>query len=109
MERTTGFSRSIATNNKHIHIHPTSSPSTLTKEPTQEQKEEIEVMIAPKELQIVTDEIKNDIEKQDQRKDDLMTNLSETGCGTSKTDHTSKALEDKGDEFISMDNADQKM
>ena len=69
-----------------------SKPSPSTEEPKKEKKEDI----------------KAEVEKQDQRKEYAITKLDDTSCRTPKMDDTSKELEDKEFE-LSVDSSDQKM
>lgn len=71
----------------------TSSPSI--EEPKEERKEETN--------------IKANIEKQDQRMEDVVTKSDETSCSTPRMDNTSEVLEDNGSEILSVANTDQKM
>ena len=66
-------------------------------------------MITQQELQTMTKDIKDNIEKQDQRIQHAMTKPDEIASKTSNMDHISEELEHKGTEFLSMKSVGQKI
>lgn len=55
------------------------------------------------------EDVKNDIDKQEQGKEDLMTKFEWSSMQNFRVDHTLEELEDKRVIFLSMDCIDQKM
>ena len=95
-----------------VPLQPTitspSKSSLSSEEPKSKQEEETEVMTTSIKLEPKVEDIKADIEKQDQEKVYLTANSSEIGCKTSEMDHASDEIEDKETKILSMGIADKK-